>query len=388
MPKARWAFSQAPNRLDGTLVVREVPIDPPRALRARVGPVPRLSDRAREAMRLRQFSPRTEKSYLGWMRRYYEFNGRRDPAELGSAQVTAFLNGLATDGHVAASTQNQALAALLFLYRKVLGIELPWLDDLIHARTPARLPVVLTRGEVRAVLMRMHGVPRLMASLLYGCGLRLLECCRLRVKDIDFDRHQITVRRGKGDKDRATMLPNSVKADLGAHLKRVRAQHTGDVARGAGWVELPGSLATKLPSTGREWPWQWVFPATRHYVERETGQKRRHHLHETVVQQAVRSAVLATGIRKRASCHTFRHSFATHLLEDGSDIRTVQELLGHKDVATTMIYTHVLNRGVPPGWSPPPTVSSESSGGTPGAPGLVVQWVPGSLGPRRTGVRR
>jgi integron integrase len=283
-------------------------------------------------MRLRHFSPRTEEAYLGWMRRYHEYHGRRNPVELGPA-------------HVAASTQNQALAALLFLYRDVLGIQLPWLDDLVLARTPARLPVVLTRDEVRAVLARMDGEPRLMATLLCGCGLRLLECCRLRVKDVDFGRNQITVRRGKGDKDRATMLPVSIKSELAAHLERVRAQHERDLANGAGWVELPGALGKKLPSAGREWPWQWVFPATRTYVERETEEKRRHHLHETVVQHAVRRAVLASGIPKRATCHTFRHSFATHLLEDDSDIRTVQELLGHKDVGTTMIYTHVLNRG-------------------------------------------
>ncbi len=232
-----------------------------------------------------------------------------------------------------------------YLYRDVLGVELPWHDALVHARSPGPLPVVLTREEVRAVLAHMDGLPRLMATLLYGCGLRLLECCRLRVKDVDFGRNQITVRRGKGDRDRATMLPASVKPELAAHVERVRAQHARDLASGAGWVELPGSLSKKLPSAGRDWAWQWVFPATRIYVERESGQKRRHHVHETVVQDAVRRAGLGLGIPKRATCHSFRHSFATHLLEDGSDIRTVQELLGHKDVATTMIYTHVLNRG-------------------------------------------
>jgi len=308
-------------------------------------PAPRLSERARAAMRRRAFSPRTEEAYLGWMRRYHEFHGRRDPAALGADHVTAFLNHLATHGRAAAATQNQALAALLFLYRDVLGIDLPWLEGLVHAKTPIRLPVVLTRQEVRALLARIDGVPRLMATLLYGCGLRLLECCRLRVKDLDFGRNQINVRRGKGDKDRQTMLPQSLKAELAHHLDRARAQHAHDLAAGAGWVELPGALATKLPNAGREWPWQWVFPATRTCRDPATGQRRRHHLHETVVQQAVRRAVLAAGIAKRATCHTLRHSFATHLLEDGSDIRTVQELLGHSDVTTTMIYTHVLNRG-------------------------------------------
>ncbi len=296
-------------------------------------------------MGLRHLSARTQEAYLGWMRRYYEFCGRRDPATLGGPEVTAFLSDLATRGNVAPSTQNQALAALLFLYREVLGRGLPWLDELVHARRPVRLPAVLTRDEVRAMLSRMRGKPLLMATLLYGSGLRLLECCRLRVKDVDFGRRQITVRSGKGAQDRATMLPATVSADLAAHLERMRERHRRDLAEGAGWVELPNALARKLPAAGRDWAWQWVFPASRHYVDPQTGQRRRHHLHETVIQQAVRRAVIDSGIGKRATCHTFRHSFATHLLEDGTDIRTVQELLGHRDVATTMIYTHVLNRG-------------------------------------------
>ncbi len=343
-----FAQTCATSRMNGASFVRESPAryEPGDDARIPASPrPPRLGQRARAAMRLRHFSPRTEEAYLGWMRRYYQFHDRGDPAQLGAQHVTAFLNALATQGRVAASTQNQALAALLFLYREVLGLDLPWLHDLVHAKTPARLPVVLSRDEVRAVLAKMEGESRLMATLLYGAGLRLLECCRLRVKDVDFARNQLTVRRGKGDKDRATMLPGAIKLELAAHLERVRVQHTRDLAAGAGWVELPGTLARKLPNAGREWPWQWVFPATRIYTERETGQRRRHHLHETVLQHAVRRAVLESGIAKRATCHTFRHSFATHLLEDGSDIRTVQELLGHKDVATTMIYTHVLNRG-------------------------------------------
>jgi integron integrase len=246
---------------------------------------------------------------------------------------------------VSASTQNQALAALLFLHGPVFGVDLPWLDDLVRAARPARLPVVLSRDEVRAVLLALHGTPRLMGVLLYGAGLRLLECARLRVKDVDFAANQIVVRSGKGDRDRVTLLPTAIRPALERHLMRVRTQHQRDLGAGAGWVELPHALARKYPNAGREWPWQWVFPATRTYTERPTAQRRRHHLHETVVQRAVHRAVRDAGLTKPASCHTFRHSFATHLLEDGYGIRTVQELLGHRDVRTTMIYTHVLNRG-------------------------------------------
>lgn len=315
------------------------------AIAAPAATAPPLGERVCQALRVRHMSPRTERAYLDWIRRFWLFGNRRDPATLGSAQVMAFLNDLALNQRVAAATQNQALAALLFLYRHVLDQDLPWLDDLVRAPRSQHLPVVLSRTEVRDVLQHMQGVPRLMALLLYGAGLRLLECCHLRVKDIDFDRNQVTVRRGKGAKDRMTMLPAAAKADLAAHLERMRAQHQRDLAKGTGFVELPASLAVKLPNAAREWSWQWVFPATRHYLHPESGELRRHHLHETVVQAAVRDAVRASGISKRATSHTFRHSFATHLLEDGSDIRTVQELLGHASVATTMIYTHVLNRG-------------------------------------------
>jgi integron integrase len=306
---------------------------------------PRLFDRVREAARVRHYSRRTEAAYLAWIRRFIFFHGKRHPAEMGAPEITKFLSSLAVEGNVAASTQNQALSALLFLYRDVLEQDLPWLDDVVRAKRPARLPVVLTRDEVRTLLLQMHGVPRLMAMLLYGAGLRLLECAHLRVKDVDFARNQLVVRSGKGDKDRVTMLPAVVKAELTRHLEAVKQQHEMDLRHGAGWVELPSALARKYPNAGREWPWQWVFPATRIYVERATGQRRRHHLHESVLQRAVREALMKAAIPKRASCHTFRHSFATHLLEDGHDIRTVQELLGHRDVNTTMIYTHVLNRG-------------------------------------------
>jgi integron integrase len=264
---------------------------------------------------------------------------------MGAAEVSRFLTALVVDDKVAASTQNQAMNALVFLYRVVLEHDLPWLDDVVRARRPRHLPVVFTRDEVRRVLASLDGAPRLIALLLYGCGLRLLECLQLRVKDVDFNTNQITIRSGKGARDRVTMLLATVKPDLLDQMAFVRRQHAEDLERRSGSVWLPDALARKYPRAAREFGWQWVFPATRHYVDPLTGQRRRHHLHETVVQRAVRGAVRAAGITKHASCHTFRHSFATHLLEDGHDIRTVQELLGHRDVTTTMIYTHVLNRG-------------------------------------------
>ncbi len=306
---------------------------------------PRLLDRVRDALRARHYSRRTEDVYVAWIRRYILFHGKRHPADMGAPEITRFLSALAVEGNVAASTQNQALSALLFLYREVLELDLPWLDGIVRAKRPQRLPIVLTREEVRAVLQPLTGVPRLMAYLLYGAGLRLLECCRLRVQDVDFAANQIVVRSGKGDKDRVTMLPAAVKTALARHLESVRAQHQRDLQHGAGWVELPTALDRKYPNAGREWVWQWVFPATRFYTERLTRQRRRHHLHESVLQRMVKAAVRRAGIAKRATPHTFRHSFATHLLEDGHDIRTVQELLGHRDVTTTQIYTHVLNRG-------------------------------------------
>jgi len=306
---------------------------------------PRLLDRVREANRLRHGSRSTEKPYIGWIRRYIVFHGKRHPAEMGAPEVTQFLSSLAVEGKVAASTQNQALSALLFLYRHVLHQDLPWLEDVVRARGPKHLPVVLTREEVRSVIARLEGTPRLMATLLYGSGLRVLECARLRVQDVEFAVNQIVVRDGKGAKDRVTVLPAVAKQPLIQHLRWVKRQHESDLALGAGWVELPWALARKYPNGGREWPWQWVFPATRLYFDAATGHRRRHHLHETVLQRAVLEAVRQAQLGKRATPHTFRHSFATHLLEDGRDIRTVQELLGHNDVSTTMIYTHVLNRG-------------------------------------------
>ncbi len=306
---------------------------------------PKLLPRVRAALRLRHYSPRTEAVYVRWIQRFIRFHGLRHPSEMGSAEVSAFLTSLAVQGRVSASTQNQALAALLFLYGEVLGHQVAWVANLIRAKSPRRVPVVLTRDEVRAIVGHMRGVPQLVARLLYGTGVRLLEGLRLRIKDIDFGLNEITVRRGKGDRDRVTMLPASLKTALSVHLQAVHLLHDRRVAAGAGWVELAGALARKYPSAGREWGWQWVFPATRDYVESATGQVRRHHLHETVIQRAFREAVRASGIAKPAHCHTLRHFFATHLLGSGYDIRTVQELLGHRDIRTTMIYTHVLNRG-------------------------------------------
>ncbi len=304
-----------------------------------------LCERVRAAIRVRHLSPRTEEADLGWIRRFHAFNRSRDPAKLGAAEAIAFLSQLTTEARVSASTQSQALAALLFLYRDVFGQKFPWLDDLVRAKRSHRVPVVLTREEVSAVLKTIDAVPRLMANLLCGAGLRLMECCRLRVKDVDFARHQLTIREGKGEKDRNAILPTSLATQFGAHMEAWRWAQAQDLERGAGWIELPSALGRKLVGAGRTWPWQWVFPATRTYVARDTGERRRHHLHETVVQDAVHRAVPAAGLTKRATCHTLRHSFSTHLLEDGYDIRTVQDLLGHASVETTMVYTHVLNRG-------------------------------------------
>ena len=306
---------------------------------------PRLLDRLREKIRLKHYSIRTEEAYADWVRRFVVFHGRRHPAEMGAAEVEAFLTHLAVEGGVAASTQNQAKSALLFLYKEVLGVELPWLDGVASAKAPKRLPVVLTRDEVRAALDRTEGTPGLMLRLIYGTGVRVMECLRLRMKDVDFARREIVVREGKGFKDRVTMLPESLVAPLREHLVRVRALHERDLREGGGEVYLPYALARKYPAAGREWAWQYVFPSARLSVDPRSGAVRRHHADEKSVQRALRQAVRDAGIHKPASPHTLRHSFATHLLEGGQDIRTVQELLGHKDVSTTMIYTHVLNRG-------------------------------------------
>ncbi|MBK6917729.1 MAG: integron integrase [Deltaproteobacteria bacterium] len=306
---------------------------------------PRLLDRVRLAVRTRHYSRRTEKAYVAWTRRFELFHGKRHPAQLGASEVEAFLSSLATEGQVAASTQNQALAAIVFLYREVLDLELPQLAEVVRAKRPLRLPTVLRRDDVARVLAQMSGTPWLVSLLLYGAGLRRLECLRLRVKDVDFAGHLVRVREGKGNRDRVAILPAVVRDALRVHLAEVKAQHERDLAEGGGFVELPTAIARKFPNAGREWGWQWVFPATRVYRDRESREVRRHHLHETVLQRAVKAAVAAAGLSVRATCHTFRHSFATHLLEDGYDIRTVQELLGHRDVTTTMIDTHVLNRG-------------------------------------------
>lgn len=318
---------------------------PPRPPTSRPPSSPRLLDRVRAAIRARHYSRRTEAAYVGWVRRFVLFHGKRHPEELGEAEITAFLTHLAVKAHVSASTQNQALSALLFLYRDVLARNLEWLDGVVRAKRPARLPVVLSREEAAALLRGLQGTPLLMASLLYGSGLRLLECCRLRVKDVDFDRNEITVRDGKGQKDRVTLLPARLAPALAGQIERVKRQHAEDLREGLGSVELPGALDRKYPRAAWEPGWQWVFPASRFYVHAESGRRRRHHLHETVLQKAVREAALRAGIAKAATCHSLRHSFATHLLDSGYDIRTIQELLGHKDVSTTMIYTHVLNRG-------------------------------------------
>jgi integron integrase len=305
----------------------------------------RLLEQVREAVRTRHYSLRTEEAYIRWVRQYILFCDKRHPSELGAREVSAFVSHLAVERKVAASTQTQALSALLFLYREVLGLPLGWVDDVERAKRPKRLPVVFTREEVKAALGHLRAEMWLMASLLYGSGLRLMECVRLRVKDVDFARLQVTVREGKGGKDRITMLPPSLVEPLRRQLERARALHELDVREGFGHVHLPHALARKYPSADREWRWQYVFPARHRSADPRTGREQRHHVAETALQKAVRAAVRSAGIEKPGSCHTLRHSFATHLLESGYDIRTIQELLGHSDVQTTMIYTHVLNRG-------------------------------------------
>lgn len=306
---------------------------------------PRLLEAVRSRLRLKHYSLRTEQAYLYWIRRYIHANGRRHPRELDGVAVERFLSRLATRDNVAPSTQNQALAALLFLYREVLGLQLPWMEDVVRAKRTRRLPVVLSKGEVAVVLRHLAGRDWLMASLLYGSGLRLMECVRLRIKDVDLQRNEITVREGKGAKDRRTVLPASLREALRLQIETARVQHARDLDVGFGEVWLPHALAKKYPNAAKQLAWQYLFPATRRSKDPRDGCERRHHIDEKQLQRAVSSAAKAAGIDKPVTPHTFRHSFATHLLESGADIRTIQELLGHKDIATTQIYTHVLNRG-------------------------------------------
>ena len=306
---------------------------------------PKLLDRVRDAIRTRHYSRRTEEAYVYWIRKYIVFHDKTPPSLMGATEISAFLTWLAVRRQVSASTQNQALSALLFLYRDVLAMPIGDVPSVVRARTPERLPVVLSRDEVGAILKQLTGTARLFVMLLYGTGLRLEECLDLRVKDIDFDRHQIIVRQGKGRKDRVTMLPVAARETLTGHVAAVRRLHEADLARGFGRVALPFALDRKCPSAPTEWKWQFVFPATRMCRDPRFGPPSRYHLHESVMQKAVAQAARAAGITKRVGPHTMRHCFATHLLEDGYDIRTVQELLGHRDVRTTMIYLHVMNRG-------------------------------------------
>jgi len=306
---------------------------------------PRLLDRLREAIRVRHYSLRTEDTYIDWVRRFILFHGKRHPVELGAAEVAAFLTHLAVERGVAPTTQNQAKSALLFLYRVVLDMQLPWLDEIVAAKDRRRLPVVLTSGEVRALLNELDGTMGLVAALLYGTGVRLLEALRLRIKDVGFERREIIVRDGKGGKDRVTVLPENLVLPLQAQIARAKARHDQDLADGFGRVWLPDALALKFPRAPRAWGWQWVFPSAQRSVDPRSGLERRHHLNEASVQKAVVTAARRAGIVKPCTPHVLRHSFATHLLQAGYDIRTVQELLGHSDVSTTMIYTHVLNRG-------------------------------------------
>ena len=305
----------------------------------------KLLDQVRDKIRVKHYSIRTETQYVQWIRRFILFHGKRHPKEMGAAEAEAFLTHLAVDGNVSASTQNQALSALLFLYREVLGMELPWLDHVVRAKKPQRLPTVLNREEVSLVLERMEGTYSLMAHLLYGTGMRLMECCRLRVKDVDFRQREILIRDGKGGKDRVTLLPETLIKPLQEYLVKRRRLYEDDLSKAMAEVYLPDALARKYPNAAHEWAWQYVFPSGSYSVDPRCGRERRHHIDEKLLQRAMKKAVNLSGITKLATPHTLRHSFATHLLENGYDIRTVQELLGHSDVSTTMIYTHVLNKG-------------------------------------------
>jgi integron integrase len=309
---------------------------------------PRLLDRLRDALRTRHYSLRTEDAYVRWARRFILFHEKRHPNEMGAEEVVQFLTWLATERNVSASTQNQALAALLFLYRVLLKRELEGLDTTVRARRPKRLPVVLSREEARDTLRELRGLQPiygLMGLLLYGSGLRLMECLRLRVRDLDFERHQITLRNGKGGQDRPAIFPRAAEPGLAKHLEHVRSLHQRDLEEGRGRVRLPHALSRKYPAAASHWEWQWVFPARRRSRDPRTGHEHRHHMHSSGLQRAVSEAARRAEIERKVTCHVLRHSFATHLLEAGSDIRTVQELLGHRDVKTTMIYTHVLNQG-------------------------------------------
>lgn len=311
-----------------------------------MNPQPRkLLDQVRDAIRRKHYSIRTEEAYVYWIKRYIYFHNKRHPNDMDGPEIESFLTHLAVEQNVAASTQNQAMNALLFLYREVLNKKLTHSINAVRAKEPKRIPVVMTRDEVQKVISHLSGTHKLMAKLLYGSGLRLMECVRLRVKDIDFGQSQVIVRDGKGMKDRVTVLPKSVEPALQEQLSVGSVIHGQDLANGFGSVYLPNALERKYPNAKYEWIWQYVFPATKISKDPRTGIERRHHIHESSLQKAVKRAAASAGLTKRVTCHTFRHSFATHLLEDGYDIRTVQELLGHKDVKTTMIYTHVLNRG-------------------------------------------
>jgi len=306
---------------------------------------PKLLEQVVSRLRVKHYSLRTEQIYVDWIKRFLWFHGKRHPRDMGATEIEAFLSHLAVERSVSASTQNQAKSALLFLYKEVLQIELPWLDNVTQAKVPKRLPVVMTQNEVRALLAHLEGTVWLICSLLYGSGLRIMECLRLRVKDVDFERCEILVREGKGFKDRVTMLPASLVQLLKQQLERVKTLHEEDLLKGYGDVFMPMALNAKYPRAGKSWNWQYIFPSRNLSVDPRSGVVRRHHSDEKVIQRAVKKATTAAEITKLATPHTFRHSFATHLLQSGYDIRTVQELLGHSDVSTTMIYTHVLNKG-------------------------------------------